>query len=187
MLLLGLSGGWGSGESACSGRSVPRRACPSLPCLCETQGPVSLTGVGPAFSRLQLADGCLWPLLAQAAQSCHPHRRHQAFAHRARPPRAHACMPHVHGPRSSASWAVTRTPQAPWGRGTHVRCTHTPPLHPGAPPAVCRCSRCARSPVSSALCAPLCVHRPEIPVAPGEEHWLLDTSLDELIRYALSN
>ena len=144
-----------------------RRACPSFPCSCEAQGPVSLTGVGPAFSRLQLADGCLWPLLAQAAQSCHPHWYHQAFAHRhsrrARPPRAHArspstpaCMPHVHGPRSSASWAVTRTSSGTVGT-RDTRALHT--LHhctPGHPQPVCPCPG-AHAPQSILHSAPLSV------------------------------
>ena len=155
-----------------------RRACPSLPCSCKAQGPISLTGVGPAFSRLQLADGYLWPLLAQAAQSCHPHWYHQAFAHRhscrARPPRAHARSPstpavhlaHMRAPQARLPACPTCTgpgaahlgqshavPQAPWGRGTHVRCTHSTTAPPGTP------SPCVPAPVRTRP-SRFCTQRP---------------------------
>ena len=130
VLLWGLSGGWRV-LARVRPAAGPRLSCVSVPWSREAQGPVSLTGAGPAFSRLQLADGCLWPLLAQAAQSCCPHRHHQAFTHRrsrqVRPPHAHVCSlsmpahPCVHtGPGAVCLGQSHTLPWAPWGHGTHV-------------------------------------------------------------------
>lgn len=155
--------------SACSGRSVSRRGCLSLPCSREAQGPVNLTGVGPTFSRLQSADRCLWPLLAQAAQSCRPHQHHQAFAHRlsrrACPPRAHArststpARPTCTGPGAAHLGQSHTLPQALWGHGTHVHEngeTHSTVAPPGThSPCVPAPGACA--PRSILCSAPLSV------------------------------
>lgn len=118
-----------SGESASSGQSA------SVLCV----RPLVTRGTGPrqpywSGSRLfPLTAGRRVPLAApaQAAQSCCPHRHHQAFthcrSHRVRPPHAHVCSlssparPRVHtGPGAACLGQSHTLPRALWGHGTHV-------------------------------------------------------------------
>lgn len=182
VLLRGLSGGWGVLVRA---RPVagPCLSCVSVPCSREAQGSVSLTGAGPAFSRFQAANGCLWPFLAQATQSCRPHRHQQAFTHRrsprVRPPHAHACSPstpacpHVHTDPGAARLGQSHTlPRALWGHGTHVcensqtHSTVAPQAHPPVPP----CPGHARALGTLLHRAPVRVHKCLCPAVSAPTH-----------------
>ena len=191
VLLLGLSGGWGSGESACSGRSVPVVRVRPSPAHVRRRAPSALlewVPPFPAYSWPMGTSGRSWPRPPRAAiltgiirpspTAIHAERVHLAHM---RAPQArlqftsrtcalpkHACL---HAPRARAQEQRILGSHTQFlrhrGDAGHTCVAHTPPLHPRAPPARVSLPRCARAPVDSALSAPLRVHRCPCPAVPA--------------------
>lgn len=116
----------------------------------------------PAYSWPMGASGRSWPRPPRAAILTGVIRPSPTErVHLAHTPACPTCM----GPGAAhlgQSHALLRHLGTRDTRALHTHSTTAP----RAPPAVYRCSRCARSPVSSALCAPLCVHRCPCPAVP---------------------